>query len=231
MRKALAIRHVAFEDLGIIGPILEAEGFEITHLDAGVDAFPADANDRIDLTVVLGGPIGAYERERYPFLKDELRFIEQQLAAGGRILGVCLGAQLLACALGAAVYPGRAKEIGFAPVSLTAEGRSSVLMHLAAADCRVLHWHGDTFDLPTGATRLASTDVTPNQAFSYGDRVLALQFHVETEPARFERWLVGHCVELAAAKIDVAGLRSDCTRYGNQIARAGKMLLSDWLKV
>jgi GMP synthase (glutamine-hydrolysing) len=230
MRKALAVRHVAFEDLGIIGSVLDAEGFQTAYLDAGVDAFPRDASEPVDLIVVLGGPIGVYEQDRYPFLKDELRFLERQLTLGSRILGVCLGAQLLARALGAAVYPAGTKEIGFTPITLTGEGQSSVLAHLAAADFRVLHWHGDTFDLPDGTVRLASTGVTPNQAFRYGERVLALQFHVETEPAKFERWLVGHCVELAAAGIDVPTLRNDCARCGNSIANAGKQMLLQWLK-
>ena len=118
---------------------------------------------------MLGGPIGAYEEALYPFLTDELRLIEACLHNNVPVMGICLGAQLLARALGARVYPGSAREIGIAPVTLTDPGRVSCLRHLEAAGHQVLHWHGDTFDLPAGATRLASTAVTTKSGVQRGD--------------------------------------------------------------
>jgi GMP synthase (glutamine-hydrolysing) len=227
MKRAIAIRHVAFEDLGALAPVLAARGYQAVYLDAGVDELDRVDLDAGDLLVVLGGPIGAYEDHVYPFLRDELRLIETALRRGVPTLGICLGAQLLARALGAHVYPGPAKEIGIAPIVLTAEGSQSSLRHLTR-DRLVLHWHGDTFDLPQGATLFASTDITANQAFAVGRKVLGLQFHLEAEAVGFERWLIGHAGELAAARIDIAGLRERAQRLLPAISVAGADVLSDW---
>lgn len=229
MKRALAIRHVAFEDLGILPELLQERGFSPFHRDAGVDRLDDLRLTQEDLLVVLGGPIGAYEEALYPFLTDELRLIEACLHNNVPVMGICLGAQLLARALGARVYPGSAREIGIAPVTLTDPGRVSCLRHLEAAGHQVLHWHGDTFDLPAGATRLASTAVTANQAFSVGTGVLALQFHMEADPVRFERWLIGHAAELSGAGIDVVALRARFRQEGPGMAAAGAKVAQEWL--
>jgi GMP synthase (glutamine-hydrolysing) len=229
MKRAIALRHVAFEDLGILASLLEARGYDISYLDAGVDPSASLRLDQDDLLVVLGGPLSAYEEDRYPFLLDELRLIERCLRGRVPVLGFCLGAQLMARALGVRVYPGTAKEIGFAPIELTAEGAASCLRHLQRAGNQVLHWHGDTFDLPAGATRLASTAITPNQAFNIGDRTLALQFHVEADLNRFERWLIGHTCELAIEKIEPAGLREQARQYQYDLTASGTAVLEEWL--
>lgn len=129
----------------------------------------------------------------------------------------------------ARVYSGSAKEIGFAPVTLTAKGRASCLGILEREPGPVLHWHGDTFDLPADAQHLAATDVTPNQAFGLGARVLGLQFHLEADLSRFERWLIGHTGELAAEHIDVGRLRADGRRHASSLARNGRSVLASWL--
>jgi GMP synthase-like glutamine amidotransferase len=131
-----------------------------------------------DLLVCLGGPIGAYEEAAYPFLRDELALIERRLAAARPTLGICLGAQLMARALGARIYPAPAKEIGWGEVRLSEAGQKGPLRHFAGVP--VLHWHGDTFDLPKGAELLASTVLCANQAFAFGRYALAFQFHPET---------------------------------------------------
>ena len=207
MRTARAIRHVIFEDLGVFEPVLDAAGYVLTYVEAEIDDLSSPKLATADLLIVLGGPIGAYEECTYPWLVDELSVLERRLAAKRPTLGICLGAQLIARACGEKVYPGKGKEIGFAPIVPTPEGRRSYLAPLADADWRVLHWHGDTFDLPASATRLASTAMTLNQAFAIGSHVLGLQFHMEADPSKIERWLVGHACELAAGKIDIAGLR------------------------
>ena len=228
MKRAVAIRHVAFEDLGALAPVLAARGYQSISLDAGVDELNRVGLDAGDLLIVLGGPIGAYEEHTYPFLRDELRLIETALRQDVPTLGICLGAQLLAKALGAGVYPGAAKEIGIAPIALTPEGLQSSLRHLTE-DRLALHWHGDTFDLPQHATRLASTDITPNQAFAVGRKVLGLQFHLEAHAGGFERWLIGHAGELAANRIDIKVLRDKAQRLLPAISLAGAEVLSDWL--
>jgi len=120
------------------------------------------------------------------------------------------------------------KEIGIAPIELAPEGRGFCLSPLEP-ERLVLHWHGDTFDLPEGATRLASTALTPNQAFARGPRVLGLQFHVEAVPSRFEAWLIGHTGELTTERIDVAALRREARAHLPTIARAGQQVITSWL--
>jgi GMP synthase (glutamine-hydrolysing) len=227
MKTAIAIRHVAFEDAGTLEDVLAARDIGLRYLEAGVDDL-AEANEA-DLVIVLGGPIGVYEFNRYPFLKQEFAVIEQALRRHTPLIGICLGAQAIAASLGARVYPGREKEIGWGLVSLTVAGRATPLDALAESAFRVLHWHGDTFDLPGGAVRLAETAITPNQAFAYGPKVLALQFHVEPRESEIERWLIGHCLELGAAKVDLTQLRADTARFGPRLERASLKLFNDWL--
>lgn len=226
-RRAVAIRHVAFEDLGLLAPLLAERGYRVRYLDAGVDAIAPEASIDAELLVVLGGPIGVYEEAAYPFLRDELAAIGARLRAGLPTLGICLGAQLMARALGAEVRPTGAKEIGYAPVTLIEEGSRSVLAPLAGTP--VLHWHGDEFAIPLGAQRLAETPGFPNQAFSLGARVLGLQFHIEAEPRRLEQWLIGHAHELATAGIDPGRIRDDAARFGPALEAAAREVLADWL--
>jgi GMP synthase (glutamine-hydrolysing) len=231
MREVLAIRHVAFEHLGTLAPLLAGKGFRIRYLDAGLGELSTRAATDADLLVVLGGPIGADEEDRYPFLRDELDLLDRRLASGRPTLGICLGAQLMARVLGSRVYRGPAKEIGWGPLRLTPPGERSALAGLAASHCPVLHWHGDTFDLPPDAERLASTDITPNQAFALGPKVLGLQFHLELDPREIERWLVGHAHEIAATPgVSPEGLRRDTARHGAALGRAAADCMHAWLE-
>jgi GMP synthase (glutamine-hydrolysing) len=176
---------------------------------------------------VLGGPIGAYEDDLYPWLKDEIALIAARLKAGKPTLGICLGAQLMARALGARVYPGRAKEIGWKRLTLTAEGEKLLA---PLRDLPVLHWHGDTVDLPEGATNLATTDVCDQQAFIYGRQALAFQFHPEAQEAGFERWLIGHAGEIAVTPdISVPQLRAATREHAAAAIAAGRKVLQTWL--
>ena len=227
MTSCLVLRHVAFEDLGVFAEPLAARGFTFDVRQAGVDTVsPGDWQDA-DLVVVLGGPIGVYETATYPGLADEVAQLRARVTAGRPTVGVCLGAQLIAAALGQRVYPGRAKEIGWAPVALSPAGRAGPLAALDGVP--VLHWHGDTFDLPPGAALLASTEVTPHQAFAIGDAVLGLQFHPEVVPAAIEAWLVGHAAELNQARVDIPALRAETARVGAGAADAGRTLMAAWL--
>ena len=227
-KSCLVLRHVAFEGPGILAEILPEFGFETSLCEIGVERLPAEKIAGCDLLVALGGPIGVYETEAYPFLVDEIAAIGARLREKRPTLGICLGAQLMAAALGARVAPGPAREIGYAPLTLTEAGRASPLQALAGV--HVLHWHGDNFELPEGAQNLAFTGACPHQAFALGSHALALQFHAEVEPSALEAWLIGHAVELARAGIDPRDLRAQAARFGAATAAAGKKLFRGWLE-
>jgi GMP synthase (glutamine-hydrolysing) len=228
MKTLVAIRHVPFEDLDSFTAPLEARGYSIAYREAPVDDLAAPDLSAADLLVVLGGPIGAYEEARYPFLAAELALIERRLKEGRPVLGICLGAQLMARALGARVYPGK-KELGWAPLQLTDVGRRSPLRFIEPATT-VLHWHGDTFDLPSGADHLAATEQTPHQAFGYSRHALALQFHIEASAPGLERWYVGHALEIATTQgVSLAGLRADAALCAPRLAPQARAALNTWL--
>jgi GMP synthase (glutamine-hydrolysing) len=227
MKNCLVLRHVAFEDLGTLASILARRDIVPRYVEAGVEPIDPTELAGTDLLVVLGGPIGVYEITAYPFLADELKAVSQRLDLLRPTLGICLGAQLMAKALGANVAPGPMKEIGLAPVELTAAGRASPLRHLAGV--HVLHWHGDNLDLPRGCEHLASTTPCPFQAFRKGPNLLALQFHIETDPGRMESWLIGHTVELGKANVAAATLRREIAEYGGQLQQQGERVFNEWL--
>lgn len=227
LKTAIAIRHVPFEDLGLFGPLLAQQGFTTSYLDAGIDAVTPAALLGADLVVVLGGPIGVYETAEYPFLLQEKHSIAARIDAGLPTLGVCLGAQLIADVMGAEVKPTGKKEIGYSQLTLTEEGRRSVLAPLA--EVPVLHWHGDEFAIPTGAERLAETPGFPHQAFAFGSHTLGLQFHLEADHTQIERWLIGHACELAGAGISPEIIRRDAKERGPALAKATSRVFTDWL--
>ena len=227
MKSAIAVRHVHFEDLGVLEPFLRERGYEVRYLDAGVDDLAGVDPASPDLVVVLGAPIGAGDEEIYPFLADELALVRDRLDVRRPLLGICLGAQLIARVLGAEVKPMGVKEIGFAPLTLTEEGKASPLATLGAVP--VLHWHGDQFGIPPGATRLAYTDVCANQAFAMGRAVLGLQFHLEADPVKIERWLLGHACELGQAGVDPREIRRQAREFGPALSAAASEVIGEWL--
>ena len=175
--RAHYLQHVPFEGLGSMESWLEAAGYTIT-VTRFFESAVLPAVAEIDLLVVMGGPMSVNDELDNPWLVAEKRFIRAVIDAGRPVLGVCLGAQLIASAMGARVYPNPVKEIGWFPVRDTAPAVAPVFRFPPSVE--VFHWHGETFDLPDGAVRLASSDGCLNQAFQVGDSVIGLQFHLET---------------------------------------------------
>jgi GMP synthase-like glutamine amidotransferase len=196
----LILKNCTAEGPGTIGEHLRQQRVPVTTVDLEAGQALPDPGSFTHL-VVLGGPMAVYEMDRTPYLADEAVLIEKALKANKPVLGVCLGAQMLANVLGSRVYPGGTKEIGWSEVTLSDEGIADPCMRELAVDgtrtAQVFQWHGDTFDLPTGAVRLASSEAYPNQAFRSAGRVYALQFHIEVTPAIVTGWLRNEqCIDL-----------------------------------
>jgi GMP synthase-like glutamine amidotransferase len=187
------LQHVPFEGPAAIGDWAAGHGYALasTHLYRGD---PAPALESFDRLVVMGGPMGVHDEQDHPWLAPEKAFLRRAVDAGKSIVGVCLGAQLLAHVLGARVYRNPHREIGWFPIELTAAGAANPVFGPLAPGLRVYHWHGDTFDLPPGAVHLAGSAGCPQQAFLFDGRVLGLQCHLETTPASLAG-LVVHCAD------------------------------------
>jgi GMP synthase-like glutamine amidotransferase len=177
--RAHYLQHVPFEGLGSIEAWLESNGYEITNTPFFESAELPDIT-RIDLLIVMGGPMSVNDENVFPWLILEKQFIRSVIESGKPVLGICLGAQLIASAMGAKVYRNSAKEIGWFPIQCVSPIGGSTLGIPPLVE--VFHWHGETFDLPSGATRLVRSEVCENQAFQLGRTVIGLQFHLETTP-------------------------------------------------
>jgi GMP synthase (glutamine-hydrolysing) len=230
-RRALVLSHVAFEDLGSLDKPLRERGFDVESVDVATARFPLLQAEYCDLLALLGGPIGVYDQQDYPFLKDELACISQRLQARKPILGICLGAQLMAAALGSRVYPGQqGAEIGWSPLQAAPNTDTpDWFAPLLEPGVSVFHWHGDTFDLPSGALHLAKSALYDSQAFAIGDFALGLQFHPEVTAAGLERWYVGHACELRHAGLAPASLRSAARQHAAALAAAAARFWNLWL--
>ncbi len=230
MKRATVIRHLGFEDLGNLTEILKQKKYAVSYVEAGQDSLAAIDPLAPDLIVILGGLISAYDEQNYPFIIDEMSLLERRLAADLPTLGICLGAQLMARSLGAKVYPGHEKEIGWSKLELNNIGMHSSLAHLAAEQTSVLQWHGDTFDLPAGSILLASTTKYQNQAFSWGKRGLALQFHPEVTASGVERWFISHaCQTDQTPDVLVTKLRQDTKYYAARLEIQSAKFWQEWL--
>lgn len=200
----LVIQHVAAEGPGRIEErlTLAGERVDIVRVDRG-EPIPESLEEH-DALIVMGGPMGVYETDRYPHLTRELRLIEAAVIREAPVLGICLGSQLLAAALGARVYPAKQKEIGWFPVQLTEAAHHDALFRDGAQHFEPLHWHGDIFDLPKNAIPLARSALTEIQAFRYGTSAYGLLFHLEATGEQIHGMIDAFSNELSEAGVDAA---------------------------
>jgi len=172
------LQHVPFEGLGAIAKWIETKNHSLSFTRFHrQDPLPGTSD--YDLVIVLGGPMSVHDEARYAWLTDEKQFIEDAIKNGKTVLGICLGAQLISDVLGGRVYKNAHKEIGWFPITLTIETEEAPIFSSLPKRFQAFHWHGETFDLPPGAVRMAETEACLNQAFLYGPRVIGLQFHLE----------------------------------------------------
>lgn len=224
MKRALVIRHVPVEGLAGFREPVEAAGYRIDRVDVTDPGFSELDLCEPDLLILMGGPMAVYEQDRHSWIACLLGRLAMRLDLDRPTLGVCLGSQMIAAALGARVYGGPRKEVGYSELTI----RHPVLRHLG--ELPVLHWHGDTFDLPEGTELLASSELYANQAFRRGPNVLALQFHAEmgADP-RFEEWVEAWPHDVAAAGTTAERLLAEHAKCGAPSLAAGRAMLTDWL--
>ncbi len=228
MAKIWVLQHVHCENLGIIAQVLQGCGFEPHYVQtfAG-EPVPEEMKDATGL-IVMGGPMGVYDQDRYPFLKDEMRLIDQALKAEKPVLGVCLGSQLLAAVLGAEVKKGNAKEIGWHGVELSEEGRGDWLWSGVESSFMAYQWHGDVFDLPAGATSLAFSQLTSCQAFSYGRNAYGLLFHMEVTEKIIQDMVDTFAEELQEENLDGQEILAQAGQHLPALQRRGRAFFQAW---
>jgi len=213
----LILKNVRSEGPGTIEYFLKDNRMDFRVIECATEPVPADAD--FDTLIMMGGPMSVNETDLYPFVQREIDLAASSIKKGKRVFGVCLGAQIMAKALGAKVYPGAVKEIGWYDIELRESGLTDPLMTKAAIHPRtgdyrkrfkVFQWHGETFDVPEGAVRLAGSDLYPNQAFRYGTSAYAFQFHVEVTKEMIYEWLGSEPVDMEKLRRETDLYYDDC---------------------
>jgi len=226
--KILAIRHARCETLGTIADVLTAENLPPTCiLTFDGQSVPNGLNE-YDGLIIMGGPMGVYEQERYPFLRQEIRLIEEALRENIPVLGICLGSQLLAAALGSPVTKGKTKEIGWYPVTLAPAAASDPLWTGLKSSFTAYHWHGDVFDLPSGAVSLASSERTPHQAFQCGRSAYGVLFHMEVTKSIIEDMVKTFNGELREAGMDGREIIERAGKHLPRLRQIGRTIFDRW---
>jgi GMP synthase (glutamine-hydrolysing) len=225
-------QHVECEDLGSFAAVLGQHGLipRYVRLFAG-DAIPADS-DAARALIILGGPMSVNDAAKLPYLNGETAMLRRALASQQPVLGVCLGSQLLAAAAGSRVFPAARPEIGWGPISLTVEGRHDAVFAALQPEENVFHWHGETFDLPKGATRLAFSALTMNQAFRIGAHAYGLQFHLEVDAEMVRQWSQEYAADLGAGAAELGEqLAAEAGRRQARLRSVASQVLGRFLEV
>ena len=225
MKRVLVLQHEPFEGPGTLRDALS--GCELRIVRTYADEIVPGALDG-DGLVVLGGGMGVYEADRHPHLRDEMRLLADTVRAGRPVLGICLGSQLLAAALGGTVAKAPHKEIGWYAVDLLSGVADDPLFAAVPSSFTPFHWHGDAFTLPEGAAPLAASAMTPLQAFRAGPRAWGVQFHLETDAQVLDAMLGSGEMELAAAGVDPSAVRARATAELPQLRRISLDVFSRW---
>lgn len=223
----LLVCHMTPQDGGTFVDLLEARGATITTVMGYHDRLAGIDPLAHDLTIVMGGSMGVYQADLFPYLDNEITYLQKRLAADRPTLGICLGAQLMAKALGKDVYPGgQGKEVGWRPIDVL--DKRTPLRHLDGSIGDVMHWHGDTFDLPDSATLIAKTDQYP-QAFTHGRRAMALQCHIEVNEDILEYWLAGEYAYLEKNGGSVHAMREQTLEKLGTLKKQTALFFNEWL--
>jgi GMP synthase (glutamine-hydrolysing) len=225
-----AIQHIGYEDLGSFYPVFEQRGYKVKYYcSRHVDYRQLDAIDPA-LLVVLGGPMSLYEEDKNPWVPQERKFVSDRIESGLPLLGICFGAQMIASALGAKVYKGeQGKEIGWTKLTVNNDGMKTPLKYLDGDNTMMMHWHGDSYDLPDGAVRLASSNKYKDQAFSYDDHVLAIQCHPEVTEAKLRLWYTGNQADLHELGITAKQMMDNATQYQANLTHQAQLFLNEWM--
>jgi len=229
--KIYALQHVATEPMGGIAEALSERGIDAQYIRSFAgEMVPKNMSDAAAL-VVMGGPMGVNEQAEYPFLSDEIRLIESALEHEKPVLGVCLGSQLLASALGATIRQGKQKEIGWRAVTLTDAATRDELWQAVASPFTAYHWHGDVFDLPHGAESLAASAQTACQAYRYGRNVYGFLFHMEATPQIVTDMVEAFADEVREESIDARAILAGIGDHLPTLAGIGGTVFGRWAEL
>lgn len=235
MKKILVCQHVPYEILGTLNPLFKKAGFRIRYLNFGRFPEATTSLEGYHGMVILGGPMNMDQMKEFPHLKHEMELVEEALKRDLPVMGICLGAQIIAKTLGAEVKKNKEKEIGWYDVSLTQQMENHSFFKNFSTTEKIFQWHGDTFDIPRGALHLASTPTCKNQAFSYGEKVVAMQFHLEVDEAMIKRWLQvpRHVEELKnlKGKINPEVIRQETPQHINRLKNLGQQTFKEFIKL
>jgi GMP synthase (glutamine-hydrolysing) len=235
MKKLLVFQHIAHELLGTLNPMLKRAGFRIRYVNFARHSDARPSLDGYDGLVVLGGPMSANDTHGLPHLITEMKLIEEALGKNLPVMGICLGAQLIARTLGAAVYPNGQKEIGWYDVSPTADAACDPLLSALAKTEKIFQWHGETFDIPKSTRHLAFSSLCANQAFRYGANVYGFQFHLEVDEPMIHRWLRvaenrKEIVSLSGA-ITPERIQSETPAHIERLAQLSERVFGEFIKL